>query len=270
MDGSIDMYWLYYDYRHDKQGNTIYSFLSERLFKNHRGVKWDCIVHEVLQLGALANNSAKTDIRITHTSNHDNTDKYVEFFKINRDRGHVFNAREKYFYSMELFKHDQYDECFRYLTEITQNSDGLNHYEMYSTHGMLGFIHKSKGEHQKAIENFLMATSYHQPMLHIYNEIADSYRSLGMTNHAKFYYDSIVCGIFFKESFTNESVYSNFDSDLREHKVKALLSLIMIAYHSLNNVALSEWYNNKLLEVDPTNESGLYNKTFFDSLRGVR
>jgi glycosyltransferase involved in cell wall biosynthesis len=269
MDGSIGLYWFYYDYRHDSEGKATYSFLSERLFKNHRGVKWECIVHEVLKLGPLSNDSVKTDIRISHTSNHDNTDTYVNFFKLNQERGHIFNPREKYFYCMELFKHGQNDECFVFLDELTREHEGLNGYEMYSVYGMLAHIYKYRGDHLAAIQNFLIATSHHQPMLAIYYEIADSYRNLGMVTHAKFYYDSIICDLFFKESFTNESVYSNFEADLKEYKVKSLLSLIMLAYHNMNNVVLSNWYNDKLLQVDPTNESGLYNKVFFDKVRGI-
>lgn len=269
MDGSKDLYWMYYDYRHDEFGNSNYSFLTERIFRNVPEVKWTGVIHEMLLLGDMYNNAVKTDIRITHTSNHDNTDTYMKYFKINRDKGHVFTQREKFFFSMELFKHQEYDECLSLAEDVMNDKNYYNAYEQSSAFSMAANIHKDRGEYKDAIECFLRASYIHQPLPYNYYSVAECYRALGKFDHALFYYNSILAeGVFFREKFINESVYTNFDNDLLYYRIKSLLSLIMIYYNDLHDVAKSEEANNKLLELDPTNESGLFNKKFFDSLKG--
>lgn len=271
MDGSIDLYWMYYDYRHDSKGNSVYSFQNERIFKNHRGVKWDCVIHEVLELEGKLSTQLKTDIRVTHTSNHDNTSKYLDFFKINEDRGHVFNSREMYFYTMELYKHGMDDKCLELFEKILANPDKVNSYEMSSIYSMKGTIEMRKYMYREAIISFANSSAFHQPLPYIQYSIAECYRATLQFDHAIFYYRTIVDELLFRESFANDSVYTDFDRDLREFKIKSLLSLVMIYYYNLNDVNMSENYNNVLLSLDPNNESALTNKAFFDSLKeGVK
>lgn len=256
-----DLVWMYYDYRHDSNGNSTYSFQNERLFRNHRGIKWNCVVHEVLDLKGKVNKDIKTDIHITHTSNHDNTNKYVDFFSKNEELGHVFNSREKYFYCMEVYKHENKQKAYQLALDVINHNDGTtNSYEMHSTYSMKGMMEMNWGMYNDAILSLNNSIAYHQPLPYLLFNLGECHRFIGQYNHAKYYYNILLNELPFPENFSNNSVYTNYDKDLHEFKCKAYVSLVFMAYYNYNDKDLARAYNDALLLYDPENEAGLYNK----------
>ena len=256
----VDLYWLYYDYRHDKFGNTTYTFQNERMFRNHRGITWNCVVHEVLDYRNKIGMHYRPNIRVTHTSNHDNTKSYVDFFAKNEALGKELNSREKYFYCMEVFKHNMVDKAYELIQSILENPDRLNSYEMHSTYSMKGSIERDRGDYQQAVISYGNSIAYHQPLPHLLYDIAGCYRAMHNFDHAIYYYKSLIYELPFRERFSNNSCYTDHDRDLRKYKIEALLSMIMIEYYDLKRPEMAKKYNDILLEYDPTNESAIYNK----------
>lgn len=272
IDGTIDIYNCWYDYRHDLQGNCIYTFYRERIIKNTPDIYWDCIVHELLHFNK---NSTifNTDIRITHTNNHDNTKRYISYFETKLSTGYELNAREKYFYSSELIKNNDIEKAFPYIQDFIEDTTydyGYNNsYELSCGYHWLGNYYKLKSNYYLAIKNYHLQTCYHQPLPETYYNLAICYSNLGKYNTAIFYLNSIIEIDFPKEVFTNGSNLNemNYSHNLKTFKVKALLTLVAIFYYYLKDLNMSKLYNNKLLLLDPQNESGLYNKYFFDNLK---
>lgn len=258
---NLDLVWMYYDYRHDNNGNVTYTFQNERLFRNHRGITWNCVVHEVLDLKGKVKNELRTDIHVRHTSNHDNTNKYVEFFKKNEELGHQFNSREKYFYCMEVYKHEDKLKAYQLANDIINQNDGTtNTYEMHSTYSMKGMMEMNWGMYNEAIISLTNSIAYHQPLPYLLFNIGECHRFLGHYKNAEFYYQTLIHELPFEERFSNNSVYTNHERDLHEFKCKAYISMVFMCYYNYLDKELAKNYNEELLKYDPTNESGLYNK----------
>lgn len=271
MDGSVGVYNLWYDYRHDNLGKCIYTFYRERIIKNTPDVYWDCIVHELLHFNKN-NIITNTDIRITHTSNHDNSKKYIEYFEKKIDDGYKLNAREKYFYSTELIKNNNLEKAFPYIKSFINdkkyNFGYDNSYEISRGYNWLGDYYKHIHKYKLALKSYYMGIAYHQPLIDTYYNIAECYSNLGNYNSAIFYYNIIIETDFPIEIFLNGSNFNNLNTlyKTRDFRIKSLLNLVTIHYYHLNNLQLSKAYNEKILILDPHNESALYNKNFFDTL----
>ena len=98
--------------------------------------------------------------------------------------------------------------------------------------------------------------------------MAECYRNIGNFNMAIYYYKTIINDLIFEEEFINNVVMGDFNKEIKEYKIKSLLSLVMIYFYDLSNKELAKFYNSLLLCIDIDNEAGLINKKFFDSLKG--
>lgn len=272
LDGSIDIYNFWYDYRHNIKGECIYTFYRERLIKNTFDIYWDCIVHELLHFNKNST-ILNTDIRITHTNNNDNTKKYINFFESKINSGYKLNAREKYFYSIELVKNNNIQKAIPYIQDFINDTDydyGYNNsYELSCAYGWLGDYYLSKYNYKLALKNYLLQTAYHIPLAKVYYNIANCYLNLGCYDSSIFYLKTILEIDFPKETFINGSKFNNLDYfyTLNEFRINSLLLLVSIYYYNLKDLNTAKIYNDKLLIFSPQNESGLYNKNFFDNLK---
>lgn len=272
MDGSIDIYNLWYDYRHNNEGKCIYSFYRERIIKNTSDIYWDCIVHELLHFNEKST-VVNTDIKITHTNNNDNTKKYIDFFekKINSD--YELNAREKYFYSIELVKNNNIKKALPFikdfLNDTSYNYGYNNSYELSCAYGWLGDYYLSNCNYRLALKNYHLQISHHQPLAKVYYNIANCYSNLGNYKNAIFYLKTILKLDFPKENFINGSKFDSLEYfyTLNNCRINSLLNLVSIFYYNLKDINSAKLYNDKLLILDPENESALYNKNFFDNLK---
>lgn len=271
MSGDIDIYNLWYDYRHDTEGKCVYTFYRERIIKNTEDVYWDCVVHELLHFNKNST-IINTDIRVTHTNNHDNTEKYINFFEIKINSGYELNPREKYFYSTELIKNKKLKKAIPYIQDFindtTYNYGYNNSYEISCAYGWLGDYYLEICDYRLSIKNYQLQIAYHHPSAKTYYNIAKCYSNLGNYDTAIFYLKSIIQIDFPKEKFINESKFHKLDYfyKLNNYRIKSLLTLVFIFYHFLKDINMAKLYNDKLLILDPQNESAIYNKNFFDNL----
>ena len=259
MTGEVDMYYFTYDYL------PTMSFDSERIFRNYCGVKWEGVVHEQLRNLEQFTNRVKTNIHITHTSIHDKSMRYVDFFRKNKELGHRFNDREKYYFADELWKNGLYEESFEYLNELISENSTISDYERAYVYELLGMYHKNEQRnYSKAIECFLKSSYLHQPLLSINFSLAECYRNINHYNMCVYYCLTIVNDMIFPETFVNNVVMGNFEEDTKRYKIKALLILVMVYYYDLHDAEKAKFYNEMAFKLDPTNETILTNRRFFN------
>lgn len=263
MDGIIDIYSLIYNYRHNSKGECIYSFSRERILKNTDKLYWTCIVHELLNFDN-PNNIVETDIIVTHTSNHDNSKTYIDFFEKKIEMGHQLNTREKFFYGGELVVSGYIDKGIEMLESFVLSLDYCNCHELCRAYNYLGDCYKYKNNYTKAIYNYLCQIAYDEPNMTTYFKIAECYKELKEYRNALFYYTSIISLDFRKEKFITGSQYDieNYDNYVISIKINSLLSMCVL-YYKLGDIKNSIISNDKVLILDPENSSALYNKNFF-------
>ncbi len=264
MDGSVDVYSLIYNYKHNENGKCTYSFMRERILKNNDRLYWTCIVHELLNY----DNPQKvknTDIVITHTSNHDNGKTYIDFFEKKISMGHILNSREKYYFGGELVVFNYIDRAIEMLESFVSDRNYDNEYELSRGYNYLGYCYKKNGQYKKSIANYLCQIAYNEPDMNTYYEIADSFNKLKDYKNAIFYYNAVINMDFSKEKFINTSDYDieNKINFINKLKISSYFALCII-YYECNQVEKSIFYNNKILEIEPNNANALYNKKYFD------
>ena len=264
MDGSIDVYSLIYNYRHNEEGKCIYSFMRERILKNNDKLYWTCIVHELLNYDE-PKQSIDTDIIVTHTSNHDNGKTYIDFFEKKISMGHNLISREKYYFGGELVVFNYIDRAIEILESFVSDKDYDNKYELSRGYNYLGYCYKKKEEYEKSIINYFCQIACNEPDMNTYYEIADSFYTIKDYKNAIFYYNLVINMDFPKEKFINNSEYdiNNKVNFINKLKVNSYFALCLI-YFNLNELEKSIFCNNKILEIEPNNENALYNKNFFE------
>ena len=140
---------------------------------------WDCAIHEALNVWGSHENH---DIVITHTSNHDNGQKYIKFFEERMEKGFELLPREKYYYGGECFVFGQYDKCINILESfVKDNYNGV--YENKRTRDYLGKCYKIKKNYYKSLENYLQYMRYDKPTHNVIFEIADCCYNLNRTSN---------------------------------------------------------------------------------------
>ena len=197
------------------------------------------------------------NIVVTHTSNHDNGNKYIKFFEYKMEHGYKLLPREKYYYGGECFVFGQIDKCINVLEDFVKDEyKGV--YENKRTRDYLGKCYMIKKDYMKSLDNYLQYMRFDKPTVNTIKNIGDCCYKLGRISEAIFWYEIVV-----NDTFPLD--YSTI-VDTTNDKTASCLQLC-ICYYKFGNVEKSIYYNNKALEISPNNNSALYNKKYFDSLK---
>ena len=266
MDGTVDVYECMYNYRHDENGICTYSFPRQRIVRNCETSYWTCIVHELLNV--KNDISEETDIVITHTSNHENSKRYIDYFEIKINKGHKLSSREKFFYGGELMFTGEKEKALPYLEDFINDKTYDNIYELSRGHNYLGMYYQDNGKYIKAINHYLNQISYNSPDMETYYNIANCYNGLSDFENAKFYFEAILSLKFNKEKFMNgsESDINNLEQTVNEFKINSLLFLCVI-YYNEGDIDKAIECNSKVLLIDKTNKSACFNDEYFKTLQ---
>lgn len=248
-----DYYSMWYNYRHDENGKCTYAFVRDRIVKRINGYYWDCAIHEALNVWGSHENC---NIIITHTSNHDNGQKYIKFFEERMEKGFKLLPREKYYYGGECFVFGQYDKCINILESFVEdNYNGI--YENKRTRDYLGKCYKIKKNYYKSLENYLQYMKYDKPTHNVIFEIADCCYNLNRIEESIFYYKIVVDNNFPIDNTTKIDPTSTI--------IKSCLQLCVLLFKQ-GNISESIKYNEIAYKLDSNNKLVLYNKKYFESL----
>lgn len=250
---NIDVYSLWYSYRHDKNGNCTYKFQRERLIRNGMGFHWDYPIHEAL---LTHGNKQNTDISVTHTNNHDNGHKYIDFFKKKIYDGYELRQRDMYYYGGELAIFGYQDEAQEIFERFFNMGEHNNQYEAKRAAEYLLDIYIDKKMYNSALETIFKYLKYGYPDPKIFYKMGMVYERLNKKEEAIFYYK---VSTDMKNDFPDEGCvvneYSNFI-------FSSSLQLVVILY-SLNRIEESKKYHLISKELNPESETVKYNDQFF-------
>lgn len=115
LDKKYDSITMDYSLTRDEKGNTIFSLKRNRLVKRVRNFKWIGRVHEYLEVYGLIYNS---NITVNHGKLKKGTDRNLRIFKKMIEDNVEFSARDRFYYSNELYYNSFYKEA-------------INNYEMF-------------------------------------------------------------------------------------------------------------------------------------------
>lgn len=122
MDPSVDAVMMVYNAGFDAAGNVILSYYRERMVKRQLGGLWHEPVHEVLD---YRGNILYTDICITHGKVHDSpSGRNMRIYENQLKNGGTLSPRGEYYYARELFYHRRYEDAISWFTEFLQENLG--------------------------------------------------------------------------------------------------------------------------------------------------
>ena len=250
-----DVYGFWYAYRHDPvTGKCTYKFLRDRLIRNHKGFHWDYPVHEALLVNGKIIN---TDITVTHTSNHDNGQKYIDFFEYKmKNQGYKLRQRDMYYYGGELSIFDHTDESQKVFEEFFAMGDHDNYYEAKRGAEYLFNIYIKKEMWMEAYKTALTYLRFGGPDALIFWKLGHITEKMGRTNEAIMYYKiCLEMGEYFVVDMGVEFDHTGF-------KFSAAMSLSCMLYYQ-GKLDEARKYHNICKEIDPNSELVKNNEPFF-------
>jgi glycosyltransferase involved in cell wall biosynthesis len=159
LDPSIDAVSMIYNYGFDDNGNVTLSLRRNRLVKRSRQFQWHGAVHEYLSVGG---NILNSDIAITHTRIHSNSDRNLRIFEERLKSGEHLRARDLYYYANELMDHHLYDKAIQYYRQFLDSGEGWIEDEISSC-DKLSEIYNRLGEKDKELQFILKSFEYDTP-----------------------------------------------------------------------------------------------------------
>lgn len=249
----IDVFGFWYCYRHDEEGNCTYKFQRERLLRNGMGFHWDYPIHEAL---LTHGNKKNTDICVTHTSNHDNGHKYIDFFKKKISEGYELRQRDMYYYGGELSIFGYKDEAQAIFERFFSMGEHDNQYEAKRAAEYLLDIYLEKGMYHSALETIFKYLKYGYPDPKIFYKMGLVYDKLNKIEESIFYYKIAAT---MDKDFPDEGCVVN---EYSYYVFSSNLQLVCILY-KLNRMEEAEYYHLRTKELDPDSQTVKFNDQFF-------
>lgn len=250
---NIDVFGFWYAYRHDNEGNCTYKFQRERLLRNGMGFHWDYPIHEAL---LTHGNKKNTDICVTHTSNHDNGHKYIDFFKQKIADGYELRQRDMYYYGGELSIFGYKDESQAIFERFFSMGEHDNQYESKRAAEYLLDIYLEKGMYNEALETELKYLKYGYPDPKIFYKMGMTYEKLGKIEEAVFYYK---VSAKMDKDFPDEGYVVN---EYKSYIFSSNLQLVCLLY-KLGRIDEAKYHHLRTKEIEPESETVQYNDQFF-------
>ena len=255
MDGDIDYYSMMYDYRHDDNGVCTYSFRRNRIVRNNGTFYWDGPIHEALVTNGICKD---TDITITHTNNHDNGQKYINFFRKRINNGKGLTPREKYYYGGELTVFGDYDEALEVLLDFL-NDKYPGRYENRRACDYIGDIYRKRKDYKRALRYYYKYFEFDIPTIQLLDKISSCYNKLNDKQYECFW-SSIISLIDIPDRSLTKFANDN------EIKIKHSLNGCLTNFN-IGNLDQAERCNDRIGKINPDNNGYKYNVNFFNSLK---
>ena len=245
---------FWYNYRHDAEGKCTYKFQRDRLIKNLKDFHWEYPVHEAL---LVSGKMTETDICVTHTSNDDNGEKYITFFKDKiKNEGYILKQRDMYYYGGELAIFGHTDESQAIFEQFFAMGEHNNQYEAKRAAEYLFNIYLGKEMYLQALETEFKYLKYGYPDPKIFYKLGSTFAKLNKIEESIFYYKTAIT---MRNEFPKETCVVN---EYAIHVFNCALELVVLLYKR-DKVEAKE-YHDLCKKLDPTNSSVIFNERFFE------
>lgn len=241
-----------YDYAFDNSGNVTLSLKRNRIIKNeNKKDVWVGFVHEIIPVNI--NDSYESDVHITHTRSHSNGTRNLDIFESKLKSGMVFDSRNTLYYAKELYYNSLYDRAIEEFTKFLSMADVW-------IEDVIDVLIKMAD-----IYSILGNTTRERQCLQLtfdYAIRAEALFPLGMSYAKEKKYDQ---AIFFLESILTLEFPKDCNGFLRndEWNIKPLIELSCCYYYKGDKES-AKHYHGLAKQIDPTNQTVIYNDQFFN------
>ncbi|MBJ9993540.1 glycosyltransferase family 2 protein [Paenibacillus sp. S28] len=159
LDPAVDSVTMDYHLAFDEFGNVTSSVRRNRLVKRENKFQWIGAVHEYLEVWG---NILNSDVAVTHSSLHHDSDRNLSIYEKRLLRGEVFSPRDLYYFANELVDHQMYEQAICYYEKFLATEKGWIE-DNISSCGKLADCYHELGDREKELESSLRSFRYSSP-----------------------------------------------------------------------------------------------------------
>lgn len=254
-----DIVAIKYDYTRDQEKGIYY--YRERFVKRSLGLKWRGKIHESIKVGGdYSTLVLEYEYHIKHNKVHPVGDRNIKIYKKMELMGEKFSPLDLVHYGRELMMVQQYGAAKEKLVEAI-DSKSLNNTLFARTCIDLAAIYDYYSDKESTLQWLLRAVPISDiPRPDVCCMLGDTYKKYENYEMALMWYD---CALLTTKLDQNPRMGDFITTDM--FTTYPSLNACVCA-HRMGNINAAIRYNNYALSIDPTNEYGISNKKFFDSL----
>lgn len=255
LDPSVDVIMLKYDISFDEQGKALVSFFRERILKRSKNYKWLDPIHEVI---TPSGNVIREDISIAHKKIHRSDPKRnLRIYEKMLSEGKVFNARQQFYYSRELYYNERYDEAIEGFNKFIDSGKGWIE-DVMSACKDLSLCYKTIGDEKNELRALLRSLEFEKPRAEICCDIGKYFFLKQKFHEAIFWYkiaaDSELVGV--TKGFRYNDCYGYIP-----------FIQLCVCYDRIGDIEKAIYYNEKAGEIKPESNPYKYNKKYFAKIK---
>ena len=247
-DTSVDVFEFKYSTGFDQNNHPVLTYFRERLLKRNDHFFWQGFVHEAI---APFGKIEYLDIEIEHRKEKIDDDKRnLNLYRKALRRDVKFNARERYYYSRELFYNGYVTSAIKNLKKFLKMPN-IYPPDRRGAHIMLADCFLMKNKLEKAVEILLKCLKNHTPDAEICCKLGHLFDLKNENESAIFWYKSALVCPPQKNGFVMRD-YSD---------ITPFLELTKLLYHT--DYKQSKLFHEKAKNVRPNHPSVIFNEQFF-------
>lgn len=155
---------MMYNAAYDSLGKPTFSYQRERLLRSKDNYRWEGAVHEVITPhGPILD----THIAISHRkTGSGDPDRNLKIYQKQLAEGHIFNAREQFYYARELMYHNLWQDAIAVFSDFLAMEEGWLENRI-SACGDMARCYRSLGNDRGEIEALVKALAFDLPRAEI-------------------------------------------------------------------------------------------------------
>lgn len=253
LDPSVDSVTMDYHLGFDSFGNVSSSVRRNRLVKRSNQFRWIGAVHEYLQVNG---NIINSDIAVTHSSIHHDSDRNLRIYEQRFSSGEQFSPRDLYYFANELLDHQLYERAITFYEKFLNTKEGWIE-DNISTCGKLSDCYHGLNNSEKALESALRSFQYDSPRAEFCCRIGYHFLQKNEINNAIFWY---------KTATTLERVTDNWGFQNLACSTWLPHLQLCVCYDRVGNYPLAYEHNEEARKYRSDDPSILQNKSYLESI----
>lgn len=249
----VDSISMIYSLATDEHGSVTSSLRRNRLIKRKNHYRWHGAVHEYLEVWG---NIINSDITVTHTKVHHNSDRNLRIYESRMARGEKFSPRDLFYFANELVDHQYHEQAIEYYQKFLETGQGWVE-DMISACGKMADCFQHLGDHERERQSIFKSFEYDTPR-------ADFCCRLGYQFLNKNQYPLAV--FWYKLATQLDKPVEKWG--LLNHACWTWLPHLQlcVCYSNLGQYKLAFEHNEIARKYVPTHASVLHNKSFLESI----
>ena len=255
LDPAIDMITMPYETDFDEKGRPIFSYIRERICRNHGGFHFQGKVHEAIPFSGKI---WHLDIPIRHKKEKPkergrNLKIYLDMEK----RGEFFDSRSLYYFGRELLAGEQYARAGEVFQKFLERPDGWIENQI-DAQRQLAFCFRKAGKEKEALNSLLNTMSYDVPRGEVCCELGEYFLEQKKYEQAVYWYRQALHAPKRLETgaFIQEECYGFLPA-----------IFLCVCYDRMGDFRKAEYYNDLAGKFKPDSIHYQRNKIYFEDRR---